>query len=45
MSRRWSYKVAELKSTFPGLKADAVQQVLDQIGRRVGNWSACRTRA
>ena len=32
MSRRWSYKVVELKSTFLGLKAEAVQQALNQWG-------------
>ena len=32
MSRRWSYKVVELKSTFLGLKAEAVQQALNQLG-------------
>jgi len=31
MSRRWSYKVVELKSTFLGLKAEAVQ-ALNQWG-------------
>lgn len=32
MSRRWSYKVVELKATFLGLKADTVQQALNQWG-------------
>lgn len=32
MSTRWSYKVVELKSSFLGLKAEAVQQALNQWG-------------
>lgn len=32
MSRRWSYKVVELKATFFGLKAEVVQQALNQWG-------------
>lgn len=31
MSRRWSYKVVELKAAFLGLKAEAMQQVLNQF--------------
>lgn len=31
MSRRWSYKAVELKAAFLGLKAEAMQQVLNQF--------------
>ena len=32
MSSRWSYKVVELKPSFLGLKAEVVQDALNQLG-------------
>lgn len=32
MNARWSYKVVELKPSFIGLKAVAVQDALNQLG-------------
>ncbi|MDQ3288461.1 MAG: DUF4177 domain-containing protein [Pseudomonadota bacterium] len=32
MSTRWSYKIVDMKATLLGLKAEAVQQTLNNLG-------------